>query len=447
MQHRAHGRRRKEARGGPFVEMRERGAGFTLIELLISMSIILILAVITLRLVGSTLDNDRIKTGSRELQSYLAGARDRAIYAGQPRGVRFIPDQADPYTVRSFVYIGAPTNFSDGQSIYVTQNSTTLAPSAATINTLTTLVNRGVLLAGAQITLGGGATSGGIYYSIAPDTVGMAGGWAASTSYTLGATVQPGNGHTYVCTVAGTSGTTQPTTWPTAMGGSVPDNTVTWTEFSWALTKAYAAGSSLPTGVAYTLQLAPAQLPSEQPRALPQNIVIDLRTSILPVNWQIPGTASSSYDVLFSPAGTVFGPVTASGRIHFVLADIADTTGEFPIGTLSNRFQLNAPWQPNTSYIVGNVIVPTPSSFLALRCTTAGTTGAAATQPTWPTQPNVTVNDTSPIVWQSFVKKANLIVSLATATGRVTTHPVDVQDILAPGYDTFRYAEIGEVTQ
>jgi hypothetical protein len=57
------------------------------------------------------------------------------------------------------------------------------------------------------------------------------------------------------------------------------------------------------------------------------------------------------------------------------------------------------------------------------------------------------------VTWQSFVKKANLIVSLATATGRVTTHPVDVSpnDILTSGtvsgYDSFKFAEIGEVTQ
>ena len=57
----------------------------------------------------------------------------------------------------------------------------------------------------------------------------------------------------------------------------------------------------------------------------------------------------------------------------------------------------------------------------------------------------MTVTDNT-VVWQSFIKKANLIVS-ATATGRVTTSPVDVSDTLSPGYDSFRYAEIGEVTQ
>jgi hypothetical protein len=66
------------------------------------------------------------------------------------------------------------------------------------------------------------------------------------------------------------------------------------------------------------------------------------------------------------------------------------------------------------------------------------------------------VNDNQ-VIWQSFVKKANLIVSLATATGRVTTHPVDLTTPLSvpaantdpsdPGYDSFRFAEVGTVTQ
>jgi hypothetical protein len=277
---------------------------------LISISIMLILAVITIRLVNTSLDSDRLKTGSREVQSYLAGARDRAIYAGQPRGVRFIPDANDPYSIRSFVYIGAPTNFTDTQPMTVLANGLTISPSAATATTFGTLANRGLLLAGAQITLGGAATSGGSYNSIAPNPISTAPVWLANTVYPLGTLVQPGtaNGHTYVSTAtttgtnSGTSGTTPPT-WPTTTGGTVPDNTLTWTEFSWTLTKSY-TGTSPTT---YTVQLAPVPLPSEQPRTLPQNIVIDLRTSVLPQNWPGPPTAASTFDVLFSPAGTVIG--------------------------------------------------------------------------------------------------------------------------------------------
>ncbi len=183
-------------------------SGFTLIELLVAVSIILVLAVITIRLVNTSLDGDRLRTGSREVQSYLAGARDRAVYAGQPRGVRFIPDPNDPYSIRSFVYIGAPTSFTDGQQLTLAANGTTILPSGPMATTFGTLASRGVLVAGAQITLGGSVTSGGTYNSIAPDPISTAAVWQANTLYPLGSLVQPtpANGHSYVSTTAGTSG-------------------------------------------------------------------------------------------------------------------------------------------------------------------------------------------------------------------------------------------------
>jgi type II secretory pathway pseudopilin PulG len=457
MQERTHIRRSHERRGRPSASAGGRRASFTLVELLVSISIMLILAVITIRLVNTSLDSDRLKTGSREVQSYLAGARDRAIYAGQPRGVRFIPDANDPYSIRSFVYIGAPTNFTDGQQMTVLANGLTISPAAATATTFGTLANRGLLLPGAQITLGGAATSGGSYNSIAPNPVSTAPVWLATTVYPLGTLVQPGtaNGHTYVSTTAGTSGGGAPG-WTLGTGSTVPDNTVVWTEFSWTLTKSYTGTS--PTS--YTVQLAPVPLPSEQPRTLPQNIVIDLRTSVLPQNWPGPPTAASTFDVLFSPAGTVIGPTAAAGRIHFVLSDVADTAGSALMSALAtpayNRFQLNAPWLPNTQYAVGNVVVPTPLSSIAYRCTAPGTSGASAPAQFSTPTPNQTFTDSS-VTWQSFVKKSNLIMSLATATGRVTTHPVDISTTLnfqygtppvaITGYDSFRLAEIGEVTQ
>lgn len=55
--------------------------------------------------------------------------------------------------------------------------------------------------------------------------------WAATTAYTLGNRVEPTTPNTYVyeCTVAGTSGGSEPT-FPTAsIGDTVVDGTVTWT--------------------------------------------------------------------------------------------------------------------------------------------------------------------------------------------------------------------------
>jgi len=54
--------------------------------------------------------------------------------------------------------------------------------------------------------------------------------WVAATAYTLGQFVAPTtkNNKRYEVTVAGTSHSTEPT-WPTTAGGTVADNSVTWT--------------------------------------------------------------------------------------------------------------------------------------------------------------------------------------------------------------------------
>jgi hypothetical protein len=55
--------------------------------------------------------------------------------------------------------------------------------------------------------------------------------WAATTAYALNAIRVPtvANGHWYECSVAGTSAATEPA-WPTTVGATVVDGTVTWTE-------------------------------------------------------------------------------------------------------------------------------------------------------------------------------------------------------------------------
>jgi prepilin-type N-terminal cleavage/methylation domain-containing protein len=392
-------RQGKGRRAWPSAKLQTRGAGFTFIELLISMSIMLILAGLTLRMVYTTLDSDRLSTGSRELQSFLAGARDRAAYAGQPRGVRFIPDKTDSSTASNFVYVGAPTNYSDGtitvvdagagQPSYLgTPWTATSWPATWGPQAVTGVIgfrDRGLLSDGSRIKIPGNST--GQWYTLAYDT----------------------------------------------------------NNARWGLTTRYAGGTF--GQLTYTLELAGAVLPGDQPRTLPQGVVVDLDNSVLPAAWGTSSPYTTPLDILFSPQGNVIGPPASDGRIHFVLSAIADVTGDAPIASLPTRNRLNAPWQAGHSYAVGNVIVPAPSSFLAFRCTTGGTSGG--TQPAWPTQLNATVPPDNGVVWQLFVKKTNSIISVATTTGRVTTHPVDVATPLSPGpgYDSFRFAEIGEVTQ
>jgi prepilin-type N-terminal cleavage/methylation domain-containing protein len=390
--------------------------GFTLLELLVSMGILLILATLTMRLLNATLDSDRLKTGARELQSLLAGARDRAIYATQPRGVRFIADPTNPSAIRSFVFVGSSNSFTDGAMLTVDSLGNILGPVGtvptglplpATLPLWDNLWAHGALVNGTPIQL------------------------TNSSGASLG------------------FATVSPTAFDPVSGNPI----------GFAITSTLGAGTFpiAAPGVNYTLQLAPAIVSGDEPRTLPQNIVIDLNSSILPASWGAPGAFASTLDVMFSPQGTVIGAPASDGRIHFVLADITDSTGVTPITSFPARshLQLNSPWQPTTTYALGNVVVPTPSNFVGFRCTTAGTSGGAIPAQFATAAPNQSIADGG-VQWLSFVRKNNVIVSLATASGRVTTHPVDVATQLnppvlpagsSPGYDSFRFAEIGEVTQ
>jgi len=57
--------------------------------------------------------------------------------------------------------------------------------------------------------------------------------WAANTAYSVGDIVRPTtpNGYKYKCTVAGTSGATEPT-WPTSPAATVTDGSVTWEQYA-----------------------------------------------------------------------------------------------------------------------------------------------------------------------------------------------------------------------
>jgi hypothetical protein len=85
-----------------------------------------------------------------------------------------------------------------------------------------------------ELSTAGGYTAGGATLSTKSATLTIANSWgrahAVSTAYLVGDIVRPSTGNTYVymASVAGTSAGSAPT-WPTVIGATVTDGTVTWT--------------------------------------------------------------------------------------------------------------------------------------------------------------------------------------------------------------------------
>ena len=82
-----------------------RRSAFTLIELLVVITIIVVLLAMTALTVRFSNESDRVRGAARQIQSFLSGARDRAIYAKEARGVRFFISPENPRAVTTMAYI------------------------------------------------------------------------------------------------------------------------------------------------------------------------------------------------------------------------------------------------------------------------------------------------------------------------------------------------------
>jgi hypothetical protein len=144
------------------------------------------------------------------------------------------PDKRIPliFDMAGRVFVESP----EGSGILVPVNSSLVTPPANAHMQVASAYNRGYL-AFSDLKTGQGQPavydllSGNLDpYSMRP----VGDRWKASTVYRLGEVITPntgttGNGHTYVCIVAGTSGSSQPA-FPLGDAGTVTDGTATWKE-------------------------------------------------------------------------------------------------------------------------------------------------------------------------------------------------------------------------
>ena len=205
-----------------------------------------------------------MRAGARQLQSFVLGARDRAIYAKKVRGVRLLldPNDSTNRTVNAVQYIGA-----DDKDSGLLEVDSTVIPVGYTVKQSSgagvlwsTLRRRGFLKVGSRIRI--------------RDTWYVLAGWDNNTD-------------------------------------------------KLQLNRKLDAVGPAP----YELELAPGLLSDSQPIQLPRGVVIDLDGSQIPSNWR-PTTASAPYatqmDILFSPRGTIIGDAATLPMIHLHIADVGD---------------------------------------------------------------------------------------------------------------------------
>lgn len=324
------------------VARRATRGGVTLIELIVVVTIIVILVAITATAIRVNYDSDRIRAGARQMQSYLLGARDRAIHAKAPRGVRLILDPQLPNVVTSMIYI-QPVNVEP----YNVEILPVPNPPPSTGQSWT------------RVALPLNPTTGQVR-PVVPDWVSLAkqgllvprktriripadsrGEWYVVNSFTI-------DGFTF----DGVAPEPNPSVLDTPGVGSTAQYLDLSTEYRQPVN-----GTRVITQA--QLDLPPVPLENEQPVQLPRGICVDLfRCSHwvpsstapnprldfkIPADWRIavsPSSFSTQLDILFSPRGSVIGPAAASGIIQLYLTeefaaeaglDPSYESGDFPV--------------------------------------------------------------------------------------------------------------------
>jgi prepilin-type N-terminal cleavage/methylation domain-containing protein len=256
--------------------------GFTLVEMLVVLSILAVMATLAVAIIPRVGERTKASRGSEIVQGTLLIAKQRALRDKQPRGVRLIVD-SDNY-VRSLQYIEQPDPYTGGTTIRFDFN---------TINN-TGQYSQRFFIDGADIT-GGQAN------------------WLVQNNDLL----QIQGGPSFVI---------QPEGYNALTGQS-----------SVLLKYAQFSQTTQPPGATtqYVIIRQPRPTAGEQTISLPDDVVVDPMLS----QPQISGTFN--YDILFSPSGSLTGPVGDNyGKVILWIRDVTqdpDQPGDQPLVVIYGR--------------------------------------------------------------------------------------------------------------
>ncbi|MFH5803456.1 Tfp pilus assembly protein FimT/FimU [Alienimonas sp. DA493] len=440
-------------------------AGYTLIELLIVIAIVLILAAVTITAVQAFRSGDVVSGSARQVQSYVSGARDRAIYTNRTdegpraRGVRFLLDynltadlDGDPAT--------DPTPFACTAMQYV-ESAGFYPPAASGVGEYP--VGLRLYLAGseggsadptqvlppknlsdlsapeARVPFGdvnndrfvSSAEQGAIDADDLRDAWAATPLWSLFRSGLLGEPIVENDGQVQYFNAKirlpkfAAWGRWYAAVIESASKGLEQDARLSGIQRIYLMTEPEFTGG-LPryneksAEFGWVFQLRTVPLAGEQPRALPAGTAIDLYSAAtlggLPDSWLIDGVPAGHLDLMFDPSGLVTGPLAASGTIHLPVVGLED------LDRGSNQYDAG---EDPPGY--------RPGTFLPL--------GYVGTNPDVPA-----AYDPATKVYAGPGKtEEELVVSVNTQTGNITVAPVDPFDGNADGLadDPLYFAETG----
>lgn len=269
-----------------------------MVELLVVITILLVLVGITVTVLNVSLDGEKIRVGTRQIQSYLMGARDRALYNGRPCGVRFLLDPIDNRTIRRMVFVQVPDDWQRGSFRVLGHPNPSMSILEEVLQdvdgdgygeTATTDWRQILRNASGQI--------------IRPERIEIQGQWYTVIDESLPYT-------------------------PTS--GNLPrDRLLIRPAFRGPVGTLIGEGE-------YRLRRQAVLMPDAEPGVLPLSVVVDLNNcrrnpstdaagATLPASWKTGSPYSTVMDLMFSPRGAVIGPEASHGVIHLLINGSGDT--------------------------------------------------------------------------------------------------------------------------
>jgi len=245
----------------------------------------------------------RIPGAARDIQSYLEGARDRAIFRGQPVGVRLYldpngvqNDTGNSITVNSMVYVATPPALTGRLDIRQSVPGST--PPEDDLRSIINIRN----------------DAPGLWNTIAQNRA------LIDTNLSMQIEIR------------------DPTTGVFSLYRMSYDSVAAADGTGWKLTRPF-TGTVL-VGLPYKLTLLPAVIPNQTTRDLPSGVAINLESSRvngrIPSFWYQPQVAVNAtnpadngqyityMDIMFTPSGTGVGAASGAGMIQLHIAAVED---------------------------------------------------------------------------------------------------------------------------